>query len=155
MRRFKQQIADSECAEVLTNEKRGFLAVNGEGGYPYALPINYYFDAETGNIYFHGARSGHKFDALKRDSKACFTVCEQGVQKDDWSYHARSVIVFGRIRFIESPDEAVTFVRKMAWKYYPSDAHDEIEQDIAKNAPRMQMLELIPDHITGKLVHEK
>ena len=30
MRRFKQQIADSECKEILKNEKRGFLSLLGE-----------------------------------------------------------------------------------------------------------------------------
>ena len=37
----------TKVKEILKQEVRGVLAVNGDGGYPYALPINYYFDEET------------------------------------------------------------------------------------------------------------
>ena len=155
MRRFKQQISQNECADVLTKEKRGVLAVNGEGGYPYAVPINFLYDDKTQRIFFHGARSGHKFDALKADGKVCFTVYEQGEQRGDWSYYVRSVIVFGRIHFIEDNEVAISYVRKMAYKYYPEGSGQTIEDDIKRNGGRMQMLELIHESITGKLVHEQ
>lgn len=155
MRRIKQQITEEECLGVLAKEKRGILAVNGDGGYPYAVPINFFCDTKTGRIYFHGAKSGHKLDAVKADDKVCFTVCEQGTQIEDWSYHARSVVIFGRIKIIEDHFEAIDYVRKMAHKYYPEGSDKEIERDIEKNGGRMLMFEIIPDHMTGKLVHEK
>ena len=58
----------------LLNEKRGILAVNGDDGYPFALPVNYFYDMENGRIYFHGAKAGHKVDSLKKSDKVCFTV---------------------------------------------------------------------------------
>ena len=155
MRRHAQLLEKEECDEVLTKEKRGVLAVNGEDGYPYALPINYFFDSETGKIYFHSAKEGHKIDALKKDAKVSFTVYEQGVREEDWSYHARSVIIFGKVRFISDYLETVSLVRKLARKYYPEEESQQVENDIMKNAPRVQMIELTPDHITGKRVHEK
>ena len=42
MRRFKQQLSHEECLAVLQGEKRGTLALSGDDGYPYAVPINYY-----------------------------------------------------------------------------------------------------------------
>ena len=39
--RKKQKLTDEECKEILNQELRGVLAVNGDDGYPYALPINY------------------------------------------------------------------------------------------------------------------
>ena len=42
MRRFKQQITEEECREVLRNAKRGVLSLLGEEGYPYGLPINHW-----------------------------------------------------------------------------------------------------------------
>lgn len=155
MRRIKQQLSAEECADVLEKERRGVLAVNGEGGYPYALPINYYYDSQTEHIYFHGAKSGHKFDAMKSDDKVCFTVYEQGEQREDWSYYARSVIIFGKIRFIEDINEATEQVRRMALKYYPAGSESVIEDDIRRNGGRMQMFEIIPENISGKLVHEQ
>ena len=74
MRRFKQQLSEEECRHILKTEKRGVLAVNGDGGYPYTIPINYIYEEESGKIYFHGAKEGHKIDALLRDPKASFCV---------------------------------------------------------------------------------
>lgn len=158
MRRFKQELSGEECREVLLKEKRGVLAVNGDGGYPYAITLDYFLDEESGRLYFHSAKQGHKLDAIRRDDRVCFTVCEQGERKEDWSYFARSVVVFGRMRAVEDHFKAVSLVRRLAYKYYPTETQDElddIERDINKNSARMEMLELTPEHITGKLVHEK
>ena len=53
MRRFKQQISDEKCIEILKTEPRGVLALHGEDGYPYALPLNQYY--HNGKLYFHCA----------------------------------------------------------------------------------------------------
>ena len=41
MRRFRQQLPDEEAIKILENGKTGVLAVNGDDGYPYTVPINY------------------------------------------------------------------------------------------------------------------
>ena len=50
MRRFKQQITDEQCIEVLMNAKRGVLSLIGEDGYPYGLPINQWYCEEDGKL---------------------------------------------------------------------------------------------------------
>lgn len=70
MRRFKQQITDAECKEILKNEKRGVLSLLGDGGYPYGLPMSHLYSEEDNKIYFHGAKEGHKIDAIKNCDKA-------------------------------------------------------------------------------------
>ena len=64
MRRFKQQITDEQCIEVLMNAKRGVLSLIGEDGYPYGLPINQWYCEEDGKLYFHGAKEGHKIETI-------------------------------------------------------------------------------------------
>ena len=64
MRRFKQQITDEECIKVLKEAKRGVLSVMGEDGYPYGLPVSHWYNEEDGKIDFHGAKTGHKLDAV-------------------------------------------------------------------------------------------
>ena len=44
--RKKQRLSSDECKEILKQEVRGVLAVNGDDGSPYALPIKFYFDEE-------------------------------------------------------------------------------------------------------------
>lgn len=63
MRRFKQQTTTEECKKVLKEEKRAAFSVIGDDGYPYTIPINFYYDETDNNIYFHGAKEGHKVDA--------------------------------------------------------------------------------------------
>ena len=64
MRRFKQQLEQKECIEVLKSQPRGVLSILGEDGYPYGIPIDYWYCEEENRIYFHGAKEGHKIDAI-------------------------------------------------------------------------------------------
>ena len=154
MRRKKQELPRQECFELLGKEKRGVLAVLGDGGYPYAVPVNFYFDAVEEKIYIHGAKEGHKIDAIRACDKVCFTVYEQGVQDTgDWSYHVRSVVVMGRAEFVSDEDLAFEKARAMGLKYYPSAA--EVDEELRKDFRRVQMLAITPEHMTGKRVHEK
>lgn len=115
MRRFKQALPEEECRKVLEEEKRGTLALAGDEGYPYALPINYYYHRETGRIYFHGAGEGHKIDAIRRCDKVSFCVHDAGVKlPGDWAYTVRSVIVFGRLHVLEDPERPWPFCGRSA-----------------------------------------
>ena len=48
----KKAIPNEETIRLLQESKRGVLAVAGDDDYPYAVPINYYYDAAAGKIYF-------------------------------------------------------------------------------------------------------
>ena len=48
MTRIRQQLAESECIEILKNENRGVLSVLGDDGYPYGMPMNHYYCEEDG-----------------------------------------------------------------------------------------------------------
>ena len=152
MRRFKQELPEQECQEILTHAYRGFLSVIGDGGYPYALPINFLY--ADGHIWFHCALEGHKMDAIKACDKACFTVIDQPVKEEnDWWYHVRSVICFGRVRVISDDAERLAMLRKLGSKYFP-EGYD-IEADMTKNGPRAAMLDFEIEHMSGKRVREK
>ena len=58
MRRFKQALSAEECLEVLKEEKRGTLALAGDEGYPYALPINYFYEVGFRPDLFPRSRGG-------------------------------------------------------------------------------------------------
>ena len=152
MRRFKQQLPEEECVEILKAAYRGFLSIIGEGGYPYTIPINFVY--EDGHIYFHCAREGHKMDAIKECDKACFTVIGEPVQEpDDWWYHVKSVICRGCISVIEDDAEHLSKLQLLGSKYFP-EGYDMAE-DIRKNGPRAAILVLRIEHMSGKQVREK
>lgn len=152
MRRFKQQLTDEECTLLLMKAPRGVLAVLGDFGYPYAVPLDFVYD--EGRIYFHCAKEGHKLDAIRNCDKASFCVLSEGVKEPgDWWYHFESVICFGRIHVVDDPEVANAKLRLLGAKYFP-EGYD-MEDDMAKNAPRAEVLELVLEHVTGKRVREK
>ena len=154
MRRIKQQITREECIEILKNEPRGVLSVLGDDGYPYGMPMDHFYCEENGRLYFHGAVTGHKIDAIKANDKVSYCVIDKGYKKEgDWAYYFNSVILFGRARLITEPDEMADILRKLTYKYIQDDAY--VEDMVKNHAARAMCIEITPEHITGKLVHEK
>ena len=153
MRRFKQQITEEECREVLRNAKRGVLSLLGEDGFPYGLPINHWYCEEDGKLYFHGAKEGHKIEAIRKCDKASFCVYDEGYCKEgEWALNIKSVIAFGRISLVE--DEALS--RKICTHLVGKFTDDEkyLEKELKNALPRVQCLEMSIEHMTGKLVNE-
>ena len=149
--RKKQKLSDQECKEILLQEVRGVLAVNGDGGYPYALPINYYFDEANNKIYFHSGKAGHKMDALANNGKVSFCIYDHGYRKDGhWSLNIKSVIIFGRIHIVDdwSDELMVNFCKR-----FTGDT-DYIYSEINKFKRNTSVLCLEIEHMTGKLVNE-
>lgn len=56
IRKKKNAITADAAESLLEKSRRGVLAVNGDDGYPYAIPVNYFYDRNEQKIYFHGAR---------------------------------------------------------------------------------------------------
>ncbi len=149
--RKKQKLSPSECREILNQELRGVLAVNGDGGYPYALPINFYFDEESNRIYFHSGKTGHKLDAIAASDKVSFCVYDKGYHENGhWSLHIKSVIVFGRIHVVEDWSERLM---EDFCKRFTDDA-EYIQSEIEKFRSNTALLCLEIEYMTGKLVNE-
>ena len=86
MRRFKQEISQEKCIRILREQPRGVLSIMGEDGYPYGLPLDHWYDEKTGTICFHGAKEGHKIDALRKNNKVSYCVYDQGYRKaGEWA----------------------------------------------------------------------
>ena len=153
MIRKNKQLSREECAEVLRTALRGALSVQGDDGYPYAIPMNHWYCEEDGHIYFHGGPKGYKLDALRRDDKACFCTWDEGWREEgDWALNIRSVVVFGRVRVVEDHDRAMEISRQLSYKFTRDEQY--IADEIRRSGPATVCLELIPDHMTGKRVKE-
>ena len=151
--RKNQSLEMSQIVKILNHEKRGVLSVHGENGYPYGLPINYWYNEENGCLYFHSGKKGHKTDAISADEKVSFCVYDEGFRKDgEWALNISSVIVFGRMHIVEDSEKTAEIYRKLSLKF-TSDI-DYIESEIKKFAKATVCYELRPEHITGKIVNE-
>lgn len=151
--RKKQQISQEECIEILKTQPRGVLSVLGDEDYPYGMPMNHYYCEADGKIYFHGGKKGHKIEAMKRHDKASFCVYDEGFRKEgEWALNIRSVIVFGRIEFVEDQEKVIDISRQLSYKFTTDEQY--IEEEIRHSGPKTLLFALVPEHMAGKLVRE-
>ena len=153
MRRFKQQIPEEECIDVLKTELRGVLSVTGDDGYPYGMPLDHWYSEADGKLYFHCAREGHKLDAIMRNDKVSYCVMDKGFRKDgDWALNIRSVIIFGRMKVVEDEEKKREICTNICRRF--TDDEEYLQKELKNAFPRVCCLELTPEHMTGKLVNE-
>ena len=151
--RKKQALPTEKIIEILDTEKRGVLSVLGDDGYPYGMPMNYWYNKENGYLYFHSGKKGHKVDALSANNKVSFCVYDSGYKNEgEWALNISSVIVFGRVHVVENHEDAMRICKEMSLKYTPDLAY--IEEEIQKFGDATLCYELRPEHMTGKIVNE-
>lgn len=148
MRRFKQQLTDEQCIEILENSTSGVLGLSGDDDYPYTVPVSHVY--EDGKLYFHGAKSGHKNDAIRNHEKVSFCVIEKDdlVQERVTTYY-RSIIVFGKARIIED-DEERRRVALMIGERFAPDNKEGYMHEMDKMFKVMECFEITIEHMTGK-----
>jgi hypothetical protein len=148
MRRKRQQLLEEESIGLLQKATAGTLALLGDDGYPYAVPISYVF--HEGKLYFHSALAGHKVDAIRKCDKASFCVIEQDdVQPKKYTTFFRSVIAFGRIHIIEDEQEKLETVCMLGNRYNPND-EESLQNELESGFSRMLMIRFDIEHLTGK-----
>lgn len=151
MRRNKQELDSQSTVEILKQGTSGVLAVAGDDGYPYAVPLSYAYDEEKGRLIFHSATKGHKVDALLREPKASFCVIDQDVvEPQKFTTFFRSAIAFGRVRIIEDEAEKRDAVRFLNRRYAPAMSQEAEDKEIDAFWNSLLMFELRIEHLTGK-----
>ena len=148
MRRKRQLLSDDESIGILQKATAGTLALLGDNGYPYAVPISYVY--HEGKLYFHSALAGHKVDAIKKCDKASFCVIDKDdVQPEKYTTFFRSVIAFGRIHIIEDEAEKLAMARMLGNRYNPNN-NESLQKEIESGLSRMLMIRFDIEHLTGK-----
>ncbi len=149
MRRIKQKLTEADSLGVLERGTSGVLAVSGEDGYPYAVPLSYAL--LNGRIIFHSAAEGHKIDAVRASDKVSFCVIDQDlIVPEEFTTYFRSVIVFGRIRILDSDSEKREALEKLALKFSLPEDDEGRKKEVDGSLSRVCMMELTIDHISGK-----
>ncbi len=149
MRRKGQSLPEPLCEAVLKAATSGVLAVEGDDGYPYALPLNFVFDGDK--IYFHCGKEGHKIDAVRRNPKASFCVIAQDrIVPEQYTSLYRSVIVFGKVRILGEAEEKRAAIEKLTAKYAPKIEAEARRAAIDSGMSGLCMLALDIQHMSGK-----
>lgn len=148
MRRKKQALSRERTEAILEAGTAGTLALLGDEGYTYSLPISYVY--HDGKIYFHSANAGHKLDAIKRHDKVSFSVIDRDtVVPEEYTTYFRSALVFGKIRIIDDEGEKRKTLEILAEKFSPDHEEGRL-QEIKDQFHLVTMLELTIDHMSGK-----
>ena len=148
MRRKRQKLSEEKSIGILQKSTAGTLALLGDNGYPYAVPISYVY--ADGKLYFHSALSGHKIDAIRNCDKASFCVIDKDdVHPEKYTTYFRCVIAFGRIHIIEDEQEKLETARLLGDRYNPNQ-EDALQKELEKGLSRMVMIRFDIEHLTGK-----
>ena len=136
MRRWKQQLSDEDCIAILKNEPRGILSVLGDDGYPYGIPMNHWYCKADGKLYFHGAKTGHKIDAISRCDKVSYCVHDEGYREDgQWPLHIKSVVVFGKIQPVTDDAKVLEICTHLCQKFTDDKAY--LEHELKHSLPKV------------------
>lgn len=148
MRRGAQSVPPEECLDILRRGATAILAVAGDDGYPYAVPLNYLY--HEGSVFFHCAKAGHKLDAIRaRDKVSLCVIDADTVVPEEYATSFRSIIAFGRARILDDDTEKRRALELLTDKYAPHDEEGK-QREIAKDFARVCMVEIRLEHITGK-----
>ena len=154
MRRNKQVLSQEAAEKILREGDYGVLALSGDDGYSYALPINY--AVEGNKIYFHCAKVGHKLDAIRNNDKVSFCVVDRHeVIAEEFTTYFSSAIAFGRIRIVEDNDDPdkLRGLELLADKYSSTASPVRREKELGRlNA--LFVLVMTIEHLTGKAARE-
>lgn len=158
MRRARQELGKEECELILERGTHGVLALQGDEGYPYAVPVSYAY--ADGAVYFHGAKTGHKPDSIARCDKASFCIVDQDeLHREEYTTYYRSVIVFGRIRMLSDAAELRRAGELLGRRYGSGQTEEELQAYLDKYSASFAAAKLEIEHMSGKaaieLIREK
>lgn len=154
IKRIKQVLPKEECIAILKQQLRGVMSINGDDGYPYGMPLNHFYVEEENRLYFHSGKIGYKMDCIKNNNKCSYTVMKEvGVHENGWALIFESVIVFGKIYFVENEKEIAQIARKLSHKFTKDDIY--IEKEIKNFLSQTAMFYIEIEHMTGKRVTER
>ena len=150
LRRTKQSLPLEEVEAILKRNTSGTLAVLGDEGYPYAVPVSYVY--EDYKIYFHCAMTGHKIDAIHHCDKVSFCVIDQDdIVPEKFTTFYKSVIAFGRAKVLEG-EEKYHAIDILCEKYSPNIIGRK--EEIESSFEHLIMIEIKIEHMTGKAAIE-
>ena len=111
-----------EMFQVIAKCEACYVSMVDQNNKPYVVPYN--FGIKDDVIYLHSAQSGKKMDILRQNNNVCiaFSTDHQLKYQHEsvacsYAMKFRSVIVTGRIEFIEAFDEKIEALNIIMSKY--------------------------------------
>ena len=120
----ERMTSESEAREVLKSCNVGTLSLVAPDGFPYGVPINYYYDEAANALYFHCALKGKKMDCMKAHPEVSFSVYKDPVIVEErFTTHYDSAIVTGWAEVLNDPQEKRAALTAFSMALAPKGAH--------------------------------
>ena len=111
-----------ELAAIIRKCQVCHVAMTDPDGKPYVIPMNFGF--EKGVIYLHSAATGKKINILKNNPSVCIEFStDYALRFSDeevacsYSMKYRSVLAYGKVKFVEDPDEKIVHMNIIMKNY--------------------------------------
>ncbi len=144
-----RKMEKKDAEELLRNNKIASLAVIGDDGHPYVVPIHYIYD--NGAIYFHSAKYGYKMDAIDRDPRVCLSVMgETEILKEKFTATFESLVVDGIAEYVEDPAERERVLKEMIIRWI-GEFNDAATEMIDKTIGRTAVIRVKITSLSGKV----
>lgn len=106
LQKKEREIKDKkELLEIIKKGKYATIAMcrNNE---PYIVTLSYGYDEIRNAFYFHSRMKGLKSEFIKDNPGVCATIIEdRGYIMNDCAHEFRSVIIWGKMHFVETLEE--------------------------------------------------
>lgn len=134
------------------------IALNGDDGYPYIVPLNFGYNLHDGiiTLFFHSALHGKKHELIAIDSRASFEMdCSHHLfsveERGYCTMNYESVTGHGMIEYVTDEAERLRALTLMTDRYH-NGKHFEFNTSAM---PRTSVYKLTVTDIVGKLKQSK
>lgn len=151
MRRSDKGGSRDDAVAMLTKATNGVLAVNGDDGYPFAVPVSFVFKDDK--IVFHCSMEGHKVDAMKRDPKVSFCVVDaDNIIPERFTTVFRSAIAFGKVKLVTEGEDFQWAMEAIGEKYTPKEMNTGgFDKCMKASEGKFQAAIIDVEHLTAKM----
>lgn len=112
LRRNDREITDSAQIDALLHGAKYATIALVDGEQPYVVTLSCGYDAAGNRLCFHVAPTGYKLDIIAANPRACATVVrDHGYEHGECAHPFESVVLFGRLRVLDEPDEVRAAMR--------------------------------------------
>ena len=124
MRRLEKAVTETAAIETILRRGRLCQLAFAAEPAPYIVTLNYGYAA--GALYFHSALEGRKIDLAGQNSKVGFSVALElelvaAEQACGWTTRFQSVVGWGRLEFMLTPEEKRRGLDRFMSHYTPEE----------------------------------
>ena len=150
MRRADKEIKDKALMLKILDKAQYITVAMCDNEEPYLVSLSHLYDKESNCIYFHCAKDGKKLDILRHNPRVWGqALVDYGYHEGECSHLYASVMIKGRVEFIEDYEKKKSVFERMVFKL------DKDPKKLLLGLKGLKSPEGLKSVITGRIVVEE